>query len=207
MPTRLLSRRGSSVPVIGMVLPRATPETKAHCWQKARPVTHWGGMQKAIAVVADEADRQSPLLPETKALKAALEKLPSKPPTTNEQFTLDYKNALLGANKAALALDGKLKGVSEEIKACRDGLLLAAQSEWLACWLKNDNSKEALQDARRYAESLTSLFPKYPSGYSVLSEIDQQSGDSQSAVAVLRKGSESCEDNTQPALAAGFLAD
>ncbi len=155
-----------------------------------------GGMQKAITIIADEADRQSPSLPETKALKAALEKLPTQPPATNELLTSSYQNALLGANKAALALGGKLKGISEELDACRDGLLLAAQSELMICWRKKDHSKEALKDALRYAQSFTSLFPKYPPGYSVLSEINQLSGDSKAAIASLRAGSEACEDNT-----------
>ena len=95
-----------------------------------------------------------------------------------------------------MALDGKLKRISDEIEACRDGLLLAAQSEWMTCWLKKEHSKEALKDARRYAESLTLMFPKYPSGYSVLSEIDRQSGDLPAAIASLQLGSEACDDNT-----------
>ena len=160
-------------------------------------------IQKAITIIADEADRQSPRLPETKALKAAFEYLPDKAPSMREPISPDYRQALLAANEAALALKGKLEGISDELDACRDGMFLAAQTEWLADWLTKeratDNGEghkaETLSDAKVYAENLVSLYPAFSAGYSMLSEIEIQAGDHDEAIATLREGGRRADDS------------
>lgn len=172
--------------------------------QLAKNAVHdaFAAMQKAITIIADEADRQSPSLAETKALKQALTNLPDKPPTAKEIVSPEYPTALITASAAAISLDGKLKGIAKEVEACRDGLFLAAQSKWLGNWLAGSAPSDSgenkangdLKEAEFFAENLTTLYPDYSPGYSVLSEIYLQAGERDKAVEVLRRGSESCSD-------------